>query len=131
MRTAEGALRPIRLLSPWRRAAVEPVRFVEHLGGHPGPASLGLGDRGNHSVLLRDILLDPARIRIAKREDPSTSHGRLQLALFAGLAQYERELINERVRAGVATAQARGVRFGRPAPKKETVETRVRAGPGG
>jgi DNA invertase Pin-like site-specific DNA recombinase len=54
--------------------------------------------------------------------DPSTTHGRLQLALFASLAEYERELINERVRA----AKDRGVQFGKPAPKKETVETKVR-----
>jgi DNA invertase Pin-like site-specific DNA recombinase len=58
--------------------------------------------------------------------DPSTAHGRLQLALFASLAEYERELINERVRAGVMAAKARGVQFGKPAPKAETVETKVR-----
>lgn len=58
--------------------------------------------------------------------DPSTPHGRLQLALFASLAEYERELINERVRAGVMSAKARGVKFGKPAPKKETVENKVR-----
>lgn len=32
--------------------------------------------------------------------DPSTAQGWLQLALFASLAEYEREFINERVRAG-------------------------------
>jgi len=59
--------------------------------------------------------------------DPSSSHGRLQLALFAGLAQYERELITERVRSGVMAAQARGVKFGRQAPKQETIETKLRS----
>jgi DNA invertase Pin-like site-specific DNA recombinase len=58
--------------------------------------------------------------------DPSTAHGRLQLALFASLAEYERELINERVKAGVMAAKARGVQFGKPAPKAETVENKVR-----
>lgn len=58
--------------------------------------------------------------------DPSTSHGRLQLALFASLAQYERELINERVRAGVMAAQARGVKFGKQGPKQSTIETKIR-----
>lgn len=57
---------------------------------------------------------------------PSSAHGRLQLALFASLAQYERELINERVRAGVMAAKARGVKFGKQGPKPETVETKVR-----
>lgn len=75
-----------------------------------------------NEIISRDIRLHS----IMDGVDPSTSHGRLQLALFASLAQYERELINERVRAGVMAAQARGVQFGKPAPKKETVETKVR-----
>lgn len=58
--------------------------------------------------------------------DPSTAHGRLQLALFASLAEYERELINERVRAGVMAAKERGVTFGQQPPKPETVETKVK-----
>lgn len=75
-----------------------------------------------NDITARDIRLHS----IMDGVDPSTSHGRLQLALFASLAEYERELINERVRAGVMAAQARGVQFGKPAPKKETVETKVR-----
>lgn len=39
----------------------------------------------------------------------------LQLNILAAVAQFERELITERVRAGVAAAQARGVKMGRPA----------------
>lgn len=58
--------------------------------------------------------------------DPSTAHGRLQLGLFATLAEYERELINERVRAGVMAAKARGVKFGKQPPKPDTVQTKVR-----
>lgn len=57
---------------------------------------------------------------------PSTSHGRLQLALFASLTQYERELINERVRAGVMAAQARGVKSGKQGAKQSTIETKIR-----
>jgi DNA invertase Pin-like site-specific DNA recombinase len=48
------------------------------------------------------------------------------LALFASLAEYERELINERVRAGVMAARERGMNFGKQPPKLETVETKVR-----
>jgi DNA invertase Pin-like site-specific DNA recombinase len=36
------------------------------------------------------------------------------LGLLATLAEYERELITERVRAGVGAAQAAGTKFGRP-----------------
>ncbi|WP_253904999.1 helix-turn-helix domain-containing protein [Arthrobacter sp. H14] len=49
------------------------------------------------------------------------------MGLFATLAEYERELINERVRAGVAAAQARGVKFGKKAPDPEKVENEVSA----
>jgi DNA invertase Pin-like site-specific DNA recombinase len=52
--------------------------------------------------------------------DPSSAQGRMQLAIMATLAEYERELINERVRAGVISAQKRGVRFG-PAPMEESI----------
>jgi DNA invertase Pin-like site-specific DNA recombinase len=52
--------------------------------------------------------------------DPTTVQGKMQLAIMATLAEYERELINERVRAGVISAQRRGVRFG-PAPMEESV----------
>lgn len=46
--------------------------------------------------------------------DPRTSSGRLLLNLLATLAEYERELIVERVNAGIAVARRSGVRFGRP-----------------
>ncbi|MGO4382631.1 recombinase family protein [Specibacter sp. RAF43] len=59
--------------------------------------------------------------------DPSTSSGRLQLGLFATLAEYERELINERVRFGVMAAQARGVKFGKRPPDPVKVENKVAA----
>lgn len=46
--------------------------------------------------------------------DPATSTGRLMLNMLATLADYERELITERVNAGIAAAKANGTRFGRP-----------------
>lgn len=58
--------------------------------------------------------------------DPSTREGRLMLSLMATFAEYERELIQERVLAGVDAARARGVRFGRPALDREDVARRVR-----
>lgn len=57
--------------------------------------------------------------------DPSTPSGRFQLGLFATLAEYERELINERVRAGVMAAKARGVKFGQQPVDETTVEDKV------
>jgi DNA invertase Pin-like site-specific DNA recombinase len=54
--------------------------------------------------------------------DTTTATGRLQLHLFATLAEFERELIRERTTAGLAAAAARGRRGGRP-----TVMTPVKA----
>lgn len=47
--------------------------------------------------------------------DPSTTSGRLMLNMLATLAEYERELIVERVNAGIAASRASGTVFGRPA----------------
>jgi len=46
--------------------------------------------------------------------DPETTSGRLMLGMLATLAEYERELITERVNAGIAAARQSGTRFGRP-----------------
>lgn len=46
--------------------------------------------------------------------DPATKNGRMMLGMLATLAEYERELIVERVNAGIAAARAAGTRFGRP-----------------
>lgn len=58
--------------------------------------------------------------------DPSTREGRLMLNPMATFAEYERELIQERVQAGVDAARSRGVRFGRPAPDPEVVSRNLR-----
>ena len=46
--------------------------------------------------------------------DTSTPSGRLQRNMLAALAEFERELILERTRAGVARARALGKKFGAP-----------------
>jgi DNA invertase Pin-like site-specific DNA recombinase len=46
--------------------------------------------------------------------DTCTPHGKLAFGLFAALAEFERELIAERTRAGLAAARARGRTGGRP-----------------
>ncbi len=45
----------------------------------------------------------------------TTSHaGKMIMTIFAGIAEFERDLIRERTSAGRSAAQERGVRFGRP-----------------
>lgn len=46
--------------------------------------------------------------------DASTVSGKLTFHLMASLAEFERGLIGERTRAGLAAARARGRRLGRP-----------------
>lgn len=47
--------------------------------------------------------------------DTGTPGGRLQFHMLGALAEFERSLISERTRAGMAAARARGARIGRPA----------------
>ena len=57
--------------------------------------------------------------------DPETSSGRLMLGMLGTLAEYERELITERVNAGIAAAKAQGTRFGRPPVDPEVVDRKL------
>jgi DNA invertase Pin-like site-specific DNA recombinase len=57
--------------------------------------------------------------------DTSTSTGRLLFNLCASFAQFERELIRERVLSGQAAAKLKGVRFGRPEVPVDTSRARL------
>lgn len=45
--------------------------------------------------------------------DTSTPNGRLIFGIFASIAEFERDLIRERVRSGIANRKAKGLRVGR------------------
>jgi len=62
--------------------------------------------------------------------DLSTPHGRMMATIIAGLATFERELIQERIRSGLAAAKARGKRLGRQPgqrPKSDRLAPKVLA----
>jgi DNA invertase Pin-like site-specific DNA recombinase len=46
--------------------------------------------------------------------DTSTPNGRLIFGIFASIAEFERELIRDRVRSGIALAKSQGKVLGRP-----------------
>jgi len=62
--------------------------------------------------------------------DLSTPHGRMMATVLAGLAEFERELIQERIRSGLAAAKTRGQRLGRQPgqrPKSDRLAPKVLA----
>jgi DNA invertase Pin-like site-specific DNA recombinase len=69
---------------------------------------------------------------LTEQMDTTTPHGEFLFGVFGALAQFERALTQERVRAGLAGARRRGRRGGRPpaigADKLEAVIYRPRRG---
>ena len=62
--------------------------------------------------------------------DLTTPHGRMMATLLAGIAEFERDLTQERIRSGIAAAKARGKRLGRQPgqrPKSDRLAPRVLA----
>ena len=59
----------------------------------------------------------------------TTTHaGKMIMTVFAGIAEFERDLIRERTAAGRAAAKSRGMRFGRPRklnPEQEQLARRL------
>jgi len=67
-----------------------------------------VGDLTKRAIGLKILAGEGASI------DTTTTNGRLVFAIFAGLAEFERELIVERTKAGLASARARGRNGDRP-----------------
>lgn len=51
--------------------------------------------------------------------DTTTPQGKLMFTIFAGLSQFERDLISERTKDGLKAAKARGRSGGRPSKRNE------------
>ncbi len=76
-----------------------------------------LGRSLSHLIRLVDTL-GALHVDLVSLGDPgldtSSPHGRLIFSIMGAVAEFERELIRERTRAGVASARRRGSRVGRP-----------------
>lgn len=96
LKAALRHLRPGETLVVWRldrlgRSLSGLVRLMEQLGA-----------RGIHFHSVTENI------------DTGSSGGRLMFHMMAALAEFERSLISERTRAGMAAARARGCPIGRP-----------------
>jgi DNA invertase Pin-like site-specific DNA recombinase len=108
--TASGALssrpRLDELLALLRPGDTVVVWRLDRLGrslAHLVATVTELGERGVGFVSLTEAI------------DTTTPAGRLLFGIMASLAQFERDLIQERTHAGLAAARARGRVGGRPA----------------
>jgi len=75
-----------------------------------------LGRSLEHLVVTLNELqsLGIAFVSLRDAIDLTTPQGRLMFALIAAMAEFERSLIIERVRSGMANARAKGKHLGRP-----------------
>lgn len=87
-------------LDRYARSSLDALQWLERIDGH------GVGFR----ILTQDI-------------DTTTSAGRLVFAVLAAVAEMERELIRERVSAGMDRARSEGKRLGRP-PRRPVEQLR-------
>lgn len=60
-------------------------------------------------------------VSLKENIDTTTATGKLVFTIFAGLAEFERDMIGERTRAGLQSARARGRKGGRPAKAEDKV----------
>jgi DNA invertase Pin-like site-specific DNA recombinase len=128
-------------------AGVEPVRIYEDLGSgrkddRPGLAAClkalqpgntlvvwkldRLGRDLKHLVNTIDALSQrniglKVLVGAGAQIDTTTANGRVVFGIFAGLAEFEAELIRERTNAGLAAARARGRLGGRPRKMTQAV----------
>ena len=88
-----------------------------------------LGRSLKHLVELVAELLEKG-VGLQSLNDPidtTTAQGRLIFNIFASLAEFEKDLISERTRAGLSAARARGRKGGRPKGLSEQSEVIARA----
>jgi len=116
--TREGLDQLMKLV---RRGRVDVVACfkLDRLGRSLPHLAQIIGEFDSHGVAI-----------VATSQGIDTNHdspaGRLQMHVLMAVAEFERSLIVERVRAGQAAARVKGVKFGRPSTlwqhKKEVAE---------
>ena len=89
---------------------------------------------GNRAVTFGFVRNPESRISLiaitGMTFDLATPHGRMLATVLAGIAEFERDLISERVKSGLAAARARGKVLGRQKgerPKSDRLAPKVLA----
>jgi DNA invertase Pin-like site-specific DNA recombinase len=101
------AQRSIRLIADCRKRAVDCVVVYRY-------------DRFARSLRQLVNALEEFRalgidfVSLHEGVDTSTPNGRLVFGIFASIAEFERELIRDRVKSGLALAKSKGKHLGRP-----------------
>ena len=54
--------------------------------------------------------------------DTTSPQGKLMFTIFAGISQFERDLISHRTKEGLSSARARGRKGGRPSKSNKDIE---------
>lgn len=85
--------------------------------------------RDTRTAIKTILWLDELGVKFVAVTQPMFSHGtpfrHAMIAIFAELAQMERETISERVKAGMEAARVRGAKFGRPIKATEVLRGRA------
>lgn len=112
-----------------QRPALEELQKVLRSGDTVITESLSRLSRSTQDLL--DILNDwhergITYISIKERMDFSTSTGKLMLTVLAALSQFERDVIRDRVKEGLASARARGRVGGRPKTDRKKLDKAIK-----
>lgn len=65
-------------------------------------------------------------VSLKENFDTKTPQGKLMMTVFQAFSQFERDLIVERTKEGLASARARGRQGGRPRVNKKTIEQAIK-----
>lgn len=78
--------------------------------------------------LIDQIEKKGANIKSLKESwlDTTTPQGKLMFTIFAGISQFERDLICQRTKEGLESARARGRKGGRPVKNKNDVDNALK-----
>ena len=87
-----------------------------------------LGRSMTHLVEFMDALQAVGIDLFAEKQalNTATPAGRMVFGIFSALAEFEREIIRERVKSGIARAKANGIKCGRPSNVNDAVRSAVK-----